>query len=121
MSRRTQGRIGRVERRGGFKREVVEGQEGAGREGAGGKGGGETRGKQGERKEDAWRRRGAEMRSSRVRKGVEKMPRMRELVQEGMKGRVGLEGKSAAKDTFTICLEDSCGDLVDGLTKPFRT
>jgi hypothetical protein len=46
---------------------------------------------------------------------------MRELVKEGMIGMVGLKGKSAAKDTFTNCLDDSYGDLVDGLTKQYQT
>jgi hypothetical protein len=32
---------------------------------------------------------------------------MRELVKEGVIGRVGLKGKSAARDTFTNCLEES--------------
>ena len=46
---------------------------------------------------------------------------MRELVKEGVISRVGLEGKGAAEDTFTICLKDSSGDILDLLPKQFRT
>jgi hypothetical protein len=67
------------------------------------------------------RRRREERQSSRGRKGVERRPRMRELVKEGVIGRVGLEGKGAAEDTFTNCLKDSSGDLLDRLPKQFRT
>jgi hypothetical protein len=75
---------------------------------------GKEKGKQGEREEE-WGRE-AEQQSQ---EGVERRPwpRMRELVKELMIGRVGLKGKSAAKDTFTNlnCLTGSYGDFVDGL------
>ncbi len=57
------------------------------------------------------------------RKGVERRPRMRVLVKEGVISRVGLEpeGKGAAEDTFANCLKDSSGNLLDRLLKQFRT
>jgi hypothetical protein len=55
--------------------------------------------------------------SNRVRKGVERRQRMRELVKEGVISRVGLEGKGAAKDTFANCLKDSCGPVVTSWTE----
>jgi hypothetical protein len=63
----------------------------------------------------ARRRRREERRSSRGRKGVERRPRMRELVKEGVIGRVGLEGKGAAEDMSANCLKDSSGDFLDRL------
>ncbi len=58
----------------------------------------------------------------RLRKGVERRPWMRELVKEGVISRVGhwQEGKEAVKDTFTNCLKDSGGDLLDQLPKQFQ-
>jgi hypothetical protein len=64
---------------------------------------------------------GEERLSSRGRKGVERRTWMRELVKEGVISRVGQEGKEAVKDTFTNCLKDSSGDLLDQLPKQFRT
>jgi hypothetical protein len=74
---------------------------------------GKKRLKQGEREEDGEGQRG--------RAAEWRQPWMRYLVKEGVIGRVGLKGKSAAKNTFTNCFKDSCGDLLDRLTKQFRT
>jgi hypothetical protein len=102
----------KVKRERGVKMRRLQGPEGNCRRGGG----------RGRRAVNRWKERRREERlSSRGRKGLERRPRMRELMKEGVISRVGLEGKSDAEDTFSNCLKDRGGDFLDLLPKQFQT